>query len=76
VTASSLLGARPLDYKQRTMTQIARRTTAILAAGLSLLLGPVRVAAEELPDVADRVQASVVSIAAERTDQTPAPPPQ
>ena len=55
------------------MTQIARRTTATLATALSLLLGPMRVAAEELPDIADRVQASVVSIAAERTDQTPAP---
>ncbi len=73
MTASALLGAGPLDYNQHTMTQMARRTTAVLAAGLSLLLGPVRVAAQELPDVADRVQASVVSIAAERTDQTPAP---
>ena len=73
MTASALLGAGPLDYNQRTMTQIARRTTAVLAAGLSLLLSPACVAAQELPDVADRVQASVVSIAAERTDQTPAP---
>jgi serine protease Do len=53
------------------MTQTTRRTIAAVAAGLSLLLGPVPLAAEELPDIADRVQASVVSIAAERTDQTP-----
>jgi serine protease Do len=71
--ASALLGARPRDYNERTMTPIARRATAAAATALSLLLGPMRVAAEELPDIADRVQASVVSITAERTDQTPAP---
>jgi len=56
------------------MMPIARRATISLAAGLSLLLGPMRLAAEELPDLADRVQASVVSIVAEKTDE--APPPQ
>jgi len=53
------------------MTRTLSCTTAAVAATLSLLLGPMRVAAEELPDIADRVQASVVSITAEKTDQTP-----
>jgi serine protease Do len=52
------------------MTQAMARAMAAFAA-LSLLLGPLNLAAQELPDVADRVQASVVSIAAEKTDQTP-----
>ena len=53
------------------MTQTLSCAIAAVAATLSLLLGPMRVAAEELPDIADRVQASVVSITAEKTDQTP-----
>ena len=53
------------------MTRTLSCTIAAVAATLSLLLGPMRVAAEELPDIADRVQASVVSITAEKTDQTP-----
>ncbi len=50
------------------------RRTAIALVGLGLLLGASRVVAEELPDLADRVQASVVSIAAEKTDQPPPAP--
>ncbi len=53
------------------MTRTLSCAIAAVAATLSLLLGPMRVAAEELPDIADRVQASVVSITAEKTDQTP-----
>src|SRR5438105_843152 len=53
------------------MTRTSRCVIAAVAAALSLLLGAMRLAAEELPDIADRVQASVVSITAEKTDQAP-----
>ena len=53
------------------MTRTLSCAIAAVAAALSLPLGAMRLAAEELPDIADRVQASVVSITAEKTDQTP-----
>jgi serine protease Do len=48
-----------------------RRSAPALAFALILLLGTPPAAADELPDLADRVQPSVVSISAERTDQPP-----
>lgn len=65
-----LLRACRLHYNRPSMTM---RRTATALVGLGLLLGASRVVAEELPDLADRVQ-SVVSIAAEKTDQPPPTP--
>jgi len=66
---SSALKSSAVIWSFLIMPKASCATGAILCLGA--LLGSVGLAAEELPDIADHVQASVVSIAAERTDQTP-----
>lgn len=56
------------------MMRTAGRATTAATICLGVLLGPAELSADELPDVADRVQASVVSIVVETT--RPAPPAQ
>ena len=59
-------------YNKRAMMH---RANAIVFAVLCLtsVLGPSGLCAEELPELVDRVQASVVSIAAEKTEASPPP---
>jgi serine protease Do len=61
-------------YNKRAMMH---RANAIVFAVFCLtsVLGPSGLCAEELPELVDRVQASVVSIAAEKTEASPPPQP-
>ena len=62
---------RDVAYKDRTMMRIAGRAASAATMFLGVLLGSVDLSADELPDVADLVQASVVSIIVEKTRTAP-----
>ena len=59
-------------YNERAMMHRANATVFAVFC-LTAVLGPSGLCAEELPELVDRVQASVVSIAAEKTEASPPP---
>jgi serine protease Do len=58
-------------YNEPAMMRLASRAITAASIYLGALLGSVGLSADELPDVADRVQASVVSIVVETTRRAP-----
>jgi S1-C subfamily serine protease len=59
-------------YNERAMMHRANATVFAVFC-LTAVLGPAGLCAEELPELVDRVQASIVSIAAEKTEASPPP---